>query len=74
MKKGKIALIVAPILAGLGLVGATLAAWAVTDNANPLGIKITPQENSHGDYSTVVLEWGETTTFSDLDVGIFLPT
>ena len=66
MNKRKIAFITVPILAGCALIGATLAAWAVTDNANPLGIKITPKENEHGDYSTMVLEWGETNTFTDL--------
>lgn len=66
MNKKKLGFIIAPIIAGIALVGATLAAWAVTDNADPIGIKITPKENEVGDDSTMVLEWGDTSLFTDL--------
>lgn len=64
MKK-KLLSILIPVVAGVGLVGATFAAWAVTDNANPLGIKISPTTISGDttDYSTMVLSWGDTTNF-----------
>ena len=64
MKK-KLLSIMIPVIAGVGLVGATFAAWAVTDNANPLGIKISPTTISGEttDYSTMTLSWGDTTNF-----------
>lgn len=73
--KGKIGILLCSVAAGLGLVGATFAAWAVTDNANPLGIKISPgtiQESVDG-YSTMVLEWGDElqfTNISNLQLGV----
>ena len=65
----KIGLILSSVIAGVGLVGATFAAWAVTDNANPLGIKISPTTIHHDtdEYSTMVLAWGDKTGFSDIE-------
>lgn len=40
--KGKKILALATIFAGAALVGTTFATWAVTDNADPFGIKLSP--------------------------------
>ena len=50
------------IAASTLLVGGTFAAWAVTDNAAPFGIKINPDGTtiSDTDTKTVVLNWGTT--------------
>lgn len=67
MKK-KIAVLLSSMVAGVGLVGATFAAWAVTDNANPMGIKVSPgtiQESTDA-YSTMVLDWGDEMTFNNI--------
>lgn len=56
--KGKKVFLVSSILAGIGLVGGTFAAWAVTDNANPFSVKITPGTLDIGDDKSVTLDWG----------------
>ena len=74
MKK-KLLVLLSSVIAGVGLVGATFAAWAVTDNADPLGIKISPSgisETTDG-YSTMVLEWGDKTHFTNIS-GLTLDT
>lgn len=67
MKK-KLLVLLSSVVAGVGLVGATFAAWAITDNADPLGIKISPSavsESTDG-YSTMVLSWGDKTQFTNI--------
>ena len=48
--------LLASLGAGACLIGGTFAAFAVTDNADPFGVKITPQTLEITD--TAVLEWG----------------
>lgn len=61
--KGKKSLILASIFAGIGLVGATFATWAVTDNASPFGFKISPgQIQDDTGIELVTLSVGERTT------------
>ena len=58
--KGKKILALATIFAGAALVGTTFATWAVTDNADPFGIKLSPgtiQEETGINY--VTLSYGE---------------
>lgn len=65
--KGKKSLILASIFAGVGLVGATFAAWAVTDNADPFGVRITPGSLPVSDTGSVTLDWGSTRTLADIE-------
>lgn len=65
MKK-KLLVLLSSVVAGVGLVGATFASWAVTDNADPLGIQISPSAISQDKYDTLVLEWGDTTEFTNI--------
>ena len=72
MKK-KSVLILSSILATVTLVGATFAAYAVTDVADPLGIFVTPgelEEDTTVDYVTI--RWGESTSKSS-DISNALP-
>lgn len=46
------------VLAGATLVGGTFAAWAVTDNADPFSVRITPGTLDVGGDRSVTLEWG----------------
>ena len=56
--KGKKVFLISSLLAALGLVGGTFAAWAVTDNANPFSVKITPGTLDIGGDKSVTLDWG----------------
>jgi len=56
-------LVLSTLLASATLVGATFAAYAITDNALPFGVNITPgqiEEDTSTNYAT--LSWGESTT------------
>lgn len=65
--KRKSLFLLGSILAGACLVGGTFAAYAVTDNANPFGIKITPSSGGSSETTdTVTLEWGDKTQFTDI--------
>ena len=57
MKKSLLFLLVSAA-AGAALIGGTFAAWAVTDNADPFSVKITPGTLDVGDTKSVTLEWG----------------
>ena len=46
------------ILAGAALAGGTFAAWAVTDNADPFSVQITPGTLDIGSDKSVTLDWG----------------
>jgi len=59
--KGKKFLILASILAGTALVGGTFAAWAVTDQADPFGLKISPGSISEDTVNFVTLSYGDRT-------------
>ena len=52
----KLPLLLASFGAAIAIVGGTFAAFAVTDNADPLGVTISPQVLSVD--QTVTLEWG----------------
>ena len=56
--KGKLAFLIASVLAGGALVGGTFAAWAVTDNADPFSVQITPGTLDIGNDKSVTLDWG----------------
>lgn len=56
--KRKSLFLLGAILAGSALVGGTFAAWAVTDNADPFNIKITPGTIHTGSNTYVTLEYG----------------
>ena len=56
--KGKLGFLLASILAGGALVGGTFAAWAVTDNADPFDVQITPGTLDIGSDKSVTLTWG----------------
>jgi len=56
--KGKTVFLIASLLGGLGLVGGTFAAWAVTDNADPFHVNITPGTLDVGSDKAVTLDWG----------------
>lgn len=56
--KGKKVFFISALLGALGLVGGTFAAWAVTDNANPFQVNITPGTLDVGTDKAVTLDWG----------------
>lgn len=69
--KAKKILTLASIFAGAAVVGTTFATWAVTDNADPFGIKISPSDIKTDVTELVTLEYGER-VFADvanLEVG-----
>lgn len=57
--KGKKLLTLLSIFAGAAVVGTTFAAWAVTDNADPFGIKVTPGSSSEDETKMVTLSYGD---------------
>lgn len=59
--KRKSIILLSSILAGSLLVGGAFAAYAVTDNADPFGINVTPGNLDEDDTQYVTLEWGATT-------------
>ena len=66
MLKKKTLILAGAILAGAALVGGTFAVWAVTDNADPFAIKITPGDLTIGTTKSVTLEWGETRSLTNI--------
>ena len=56
--KGKLMFLLGSILAGAALAGGTFAAWAVTDNADPFSVQITPGTLDIGSDKSVTLDWG----------------
>ena len=63
--------LVGAIVAGAALIGGTFASWIVTDNADPLGIKITPIDIAESETERVTLEWGDKTGFTNIgSIGI----
>ena len=56
--KGKSLFFLGAIVAAGLLVGGTFAAWAVTDNADPFSVTITPETLEVGDNKSVTLDWG----------------
>lgn len=73
MKKKTVLLIGSIAAVGL-LAGGTFAAYTITDNANPFGIKISPTEISDNVSGTVTLEWGDNTVakVESLEMGNFV--
>lgn len=64
MKKKALILLASAVM-GLGLVGGTLAAWAVTDNADPLNIGISPGKiSTDGETTYITLSWGSEQSIS----------
>ena len=67
MKKQSV-IVLSSIIASVLLVGATFAAYAVTDNADPFGINVTPgtvEEDTTTKY--VTLKWGESTSLNTIE-------
>jgi len=62
------------VFCGAAIVGTTFAAWAVTDNADPFGIKITPEQGSVEPTKTVTLSWGENLVADIKDLKRGVPT
>ena len=56
--KGKSLFFLGSVVAAALLVGGTFAAWAVTDNADPFSVTITPEAVEVGDDKSVTLDWG----------------
>ena len=56
--KGKSLFFLGSVVAAALLVGGTFAAWAVTDNADPFSVTITPETLEVGDNKSVTLDWG----------------
>lgn len=59
--KRKSIILLSSILAGSLLVGGAFAAYAVTDNADPFGINVTPGNIDEDTTKYVTLSWGEST-------------
>ena len=59
--KAKKLLSLVSLFAGAAIVGATFAAWAVTDNADPFGIKISPGSIAEDTTGSVTLSYGQRT-------------
>ena len=64
--KGKKILTLASLAMGVAIVGATFAAWAVTDNADPFGIKVSPGKVGPDKTQFVTLSYGGS-TFANVD-------
>jgi len=60
--KRKSIILLSSILAGSLLVGGAFAAYAVTDNADPFGINVTPGNVDDDKTTYVTLEWGGSTS------------
>ena len=56
--KGKSLFFLGSVVAAALLVGGTFAAWAVTDNADPFQVQITPGTLDVGSDKSVTLDWG----------------
>ena len=59
--KRKAIVLLSSVLASALLVGGSFAAFAVTDNADPFGINVTPGDLDVDDTTYVTLKWGDTT-------------
>ena len=57
----KLSLLLASVGAAALFVGGTFAAYVITDNANPIGKKISPSEIHDDAVGSITLEWGENT-------------
>ena len=65
--KRKSMILLSSIMAGALLVGGAFALYAVTDNADPFGINVTPGELSiDGETTFVTLEWGANTQLNNV--------
>lgn len=58
MNKKKKILLLASVGAAFAIVGGTVAAYVITDNANPIGSKISPSEIHDDKTGSITLEWG----------------
>ncbi len=59
--KRKTIVLLSSIMASTLLVGGAFAAFAVTDNADPFGINVTPGDLDVDDTTYVTLKWGDST-------------
>lgn len=64
--KGKKILTLVSLAMGVAIVGGTFAAWAVTDNADPFGIKVSPGQVGPDKTQYVTLSYGGS-TFANVD-------
>lgn len=65
--KRKAIILLSSILAGSLLVGGAFAAWAVTDNADPFGVNVTPGTLNHDNLDYVTMSWGDSTHLSNVE-------
>lgn len=65
--KGKKILTLVSAAMGLAIVGSTFAAWAVTDNADPFGIKVSPGQVGPDTTQFVTLSYGSDSTFANVN-------
>lgn len=64
--KGKKILTLATVALGIGIVGATFAGWAVSDEADPFGIKVSPGSIQTDGTQFVTLKYG-TRAFANVE-------
>ena len=62
----KLNLLLMSVGAAALLAGATFAAWAVTDKADPIGVKVTPGTIEDDDTKYVTMKWGEATSLENV--------
>lgn len=58
MNKKKKILLLASVGAAFAIIGGTVAAYVITDNANPIGSKISPTEIHDDETGNITLTWG----------------
>ena len=64
--KRKTIVLLSSVLAASLLVGGAFAGYAVTDNADPIGINVTPGANEEDDTKYVTLDWGQQTNLESV--------
>ena len=64
--KGKKILTLVSLACGVGIVGATFAAWAVSDQADPFGIKVSPGSITPSETEFVTLKYGSDPVYADV--------
>ena len=66
MKKKGLLLLCSTVL-GMGLIGGTVALWAVTDNADPFSIQVSPgQISTDNNTSYITMSWGSSQNISNV--------
>lgn len=66
--KRKAIVLLSSVLAGALLVGGAFAGYAVTDNADPFGINVTPGNLDVDDTDYITLKWGQGTNLENISL------